>query len=181
MAHARYVTNPTVTETSLEFQTVLLLKIFFKFEDSYISRISAFFPEGWLQFFWSDRVLDSDNTRNWICEVYENACASILDPVPDCAAAVAALPVYETESVYLDGNTQGCRSIHAVFAETNPINHCAHISFTPLEDPSGRIKCQTSKGTPISNLFTEEELDRFARYTKRKGIDPDVGYVLTAA
>ncbi len=36
--------------------------------------------------------------------------------------------------------------------------HCPHLSFAPLEDEKGKIKCQTSRGRKPSDLFSPEEL-----------------------
>ena len=58
----------------------------------------------------------------------------------------------------LDGNTFGCRLLHASLATENS-DPCPRISFLPGEDRNGKIKFQKSKGVAASDLFTEFELD----------------------
>ena len=50
-----------------------------------------------------------------------------------------------------------CRKLHAVFAAENA-HHCAHLSFKPMADPEGKVKCQESAQIPVSDLFSDDEL-----------------------
>ena len=77
---------------------------------------------------------------------------------------------------YVDGKSQGSRALHGAFAATNPVNYCAHLSHTPLEDPKGNVKCQNSKGTLPSSLFTERELQMFKDFAISVGVDPVLGH-----
>ena len=61
---------------------------------------------------------------------------------------------------YIDGNSKGCRMLHNYFAKTNP-DHCPHISFEADEDVNGIVKCNQSKGTVLTDIFTEEQLGLF--------------------
>ena len=66
-----------------------------------------------------------------------------------------------------------------MFALSNT-NHCAHVSLTPLEDPSkGRIKCQVSEKIPVCELFDEWDLNILAEEAERGGIDPEIGFIET--
>jgi hypothetical protein len=83
----------------------------------------------------------------------------------NCLAKYNALPSYGTDDpdfplAYLDGNTQGCRVIHSVFARTNS-DHCPHISFEADEDINGLVKCNESKKVLPSDLFTQQQLGMF--------------------
>ena len=63
-----------------------------------------------------------------------------------------------------DGDSSSCRLLHSFLASINP-DHCAHISFLPMADPKGRVKCQVSHGIQPSSLLTSGELaalDAFA-------------------
>lgn len=57
------------------------------------------------------------------------------------------------------------QSLHAAFAETNPNNHCPHVSLIPFADP-GQIKCQTSANIAVEDLFTEADFDHLLRPTQ---------------
>ena len=68
---------------------------------------------------------------------------------------------------------QSCRKLHAVFAAENA-HHCAHLSFKPMADPKGRVKCQESAQVPVSALFSDDELATFADFAIGKlGFEPD--------
>jgi hypothetical protein len=67
------------------------------------------------------------------------------------------LPLNTGNLSYFDGNSQGCRALHAAFASRNSA-HCAHISFVPESDKNGNIKCQDSSGILISDLFEPQDL-----------------------
>ena len=67
---------------------------------------------------------------------------------------------------------QSCRKLHAVFAATND-EHCAHLSFKPMADPKGRVKCQVSAQVPVSDLFSDDELAKFASFVAEVGFEPD--------
>lgn len=97
--------------------------------------------------------------------------------VAGCQGELAVLPTF-SEGVYFDGNSMGCRALHAVLAETNPSKHCAHISFEPMEDPLGRIKCQESELTDPMDLFDEDDMSFYKKFCEDRGVDPLVGYAL---
>ena len=87
----------------------------------------------------------------------------------DCLAKYDALPPTNAQG-YLDDNTKGCRILHSVFAAKNK-NHCPHLSFIPQEDHHGIIKCQTSKGTKPSDLFSAFELEKIEEISHEWGFD----------
>lgn len=127
---------------------------------------------------------DSDNTRAFVCSVMSNQCAAYLPEgeSANCLERLLALP-YLTMSPVDDTvfsfqqNSQACRALHAAFAATNPEKHCAHISFQPLADPDGKVKCQANSG-PLyrhSDLFTEEEIASFEAFMVQQGFDPASG------
>eukprot|EP00494_Astrolonche_serrata_P028554 UN28821 len=142
-----------------------MYKLWFNLDTEKVEYVNAYFQEGTLNWFFS-YFLSTDNVRSFVCDVMENDCADVwaLQDVTtheECTSGLAALP--ETEDGYVDGNTQGCRALHAVFAQNNP-DHCAHISLVPAEDPKGRIKCQTSAGITAEDLWTEEDINWFIDY-----------------
>ena len=94
-----------------------------------------------------------------------NNCQEIYElngsPTEDeCISQLEALPLSSGTERYFDGNDQGCRYVHAVLAASNGA-HCPHISFVPVEDATGSIKCQTSKNIAVSDLVDETSLALF--------------------
>jgi hypothetical protein len=169
----------TTAAPSQPFQFVSATKIYLAFEERYIKRINVFFTDDFLRIYF-DVFLNSANTRQLVCGVASGVCASTLN-IPEnasnltCEEQLQTLPSTEGQ-YYFDGKSSGCRALHAVFAATNPVNHCAHLSFAPLADPHGNIKCQSSKGKLPSSLFTENELQMFRDFAASVGIDPVIGH-----
>ena len=60
----------------------------------------------------------------------------------------------------------------AVFAAKNS-NHCAHLSFKPMADPKGVVKCQESAQLQVSDLFSDDELANFETFVEEVGFEPD--------
>ena len=88
----------------------------------------------------------------------------------DCLETLNALPFADDGALtYIDGNTKGCRILHAVFAKTNP-DHCPHISFEADEDVNDLVKCNESKRTLPTDLFTEEQLGLFTYASNLLGL-----------
>jgi hypothetical protein len=171
---------PDTTDAPVETNQFLAgLKFYLAFEERYIKRINVFFTDDFLRIYF-DVFLNSANTRQYVCGIINGVCASTLD-IPEnvsnltCEEQLQTLPSTEGQ-YYFDGKSSGCRALHAVFAATNPLNHCAHLSFAPLADPHGNIKCQSSKGKLPSSLFTESELQMFQDFAVSVGIDPVIGH-----
>ena len=170
-----YTMNPNTTAAiPTAFQVVAGFKLYFDFKERYIKRINVYYTDDLLRVV-SDVILNSPNTRKFVCDVMNGPCANILNVTSNCEEQLLTLPSAEGEQYFIDGKSQGCRALHADFAAENP-DHCAHLSFTPLQDPNGSIKCQTSKGTLPSSLFTESELQTFKDFAESEGIDPELGH-----
>ena len=75
-----------------------------------------------------------------------------------CLKHLSNLPLAEDENRYVNGNSQGCRYLHAVFALTNPF-HCAHVSLIPAKDPKGNYICHWSADLSPDELFTQTDID----------------------
>ena len=167
--------NITAAGTPASFEVVTGVKLYFDLKERYIKRVHFYYTDDFFRVVFGV-FLNSANTSKYICGVMNGPCADIIDVPSDCEEQLLALPGTEGQQSFIDGKSQGCRSLHAVFASTNPDNHCAHLSFTPVEDPHGNIKCQTSKGTLASSLFTESELQTFKDFSESVGIDPEIGH-----
>jgi hypothetical protein len=71
-----------------------------------------------------------NNARQFVCDVMVDSCSN---PVDNCVEKLAALPIAEGPNLHFDGNSQGCRFVHASFAKHNE-KHCVHIAFEPTAD-----------------------------------------------
>ena len=174
----QFISNTTAAPLE-PFRLVAATKLYLDFEERYITRVNVFFTEDFLRIFF-DLILNSSKTRQFVCGIVNGVCASTLNRTANasnrtCEEQLQTFPSMD-EQYHFDGKSQGCRALHAVFAATNPENHCAHLSFIPLEDPLGKVKCQTSKGALPSSLFTERELQMIEDFARSVGIDPAIGH-----
>ena len=174
----QYVLNPIYTAAPPPFELVDMVRLYLHREERYFSRVNVFYTNDFLSLFFGV-ALNSEATRQYVCEqVMGGPCAAELNTTNTtvCISTLQELPTAQGTNQYIDGKSQGCRALHAVFAFANPKQHCAHLSFTPLADPSGNVKCQTSQGTSPSDLFTEADFSTFRRFAEKNGIDPDIGH-----
>jgi hypothetical protein len=172
--------NVSNTENVQPFNYVTMIKLFLDFEKGYVSRMNVFFTPDFLRIVFNV-ALNSPNTRRFLCkEVMAGTCARLLNETNTagnlCEATQQALPTTEGELRYFDGNSSGCRALHGVLALNDPTEHCPHLSFIPITDPLGRIKCQVSTRTLPTDLFSESDLKDFRTFARRQGIDPEIGH-----
>jgi hypothetical protein len=172
--------NVSNTENVQPFNYVTMIKLFLDFEKGYVSRMNVFFTPDFLRIVFNV-ALNSPNTRRFLCkEVMAGTCARLLNETNtagnQCEATQQALPTTEGELRYFDGNSSGCRALHGVLALNDPTEHCPHLSFIPITDPLGRIKCQVSTRTLPTDLFSESDFKDFRTFARRQGIDPEIGH-----
>lgn len=119
--------------------------------------------------------LDTDLVRDDICKLMENNCGDIYKynnlTQQTCQEKWDALPINE-EGALIDGNSKGCRIVHAAMAPLNE-KHCPHISFFPVEDFYGKVKCQESGMRSPLDVFTQWELDKFREAAAEHGLPRD--------
>jgi hypothetical protein len=160
-----------------------LLKLFFEptsYNSIAISKIYVYYPEEYLLWFFGS-LTNTDQTREYVCSVMKNSCPETwdlneLDSVDACTDRLEALDA-AGDSADVSGDTQGCRVLHSVFAETNP-SHCAHLSFVPQADPNGLFKCQESRLRTTSEMFDEDDLQVFADKKVAMKLDNDMAAVV---
>lgn len=174
MGHTRYETT-SETSVSKKFDVPVMLRLFVDFDDNYITRANVFFHEEYLKFIFGE-VLAGPRTHEFVCtQILDEACNDLRS---DCISELSSLPTVGTIAAEFDGNTQGCRAMHATFAANNPGTHCAHVSLTEKVDPNGKVLCQKSENIAVSSLFTKASLDIFEEFQKDNEVDPDIGFVL---
>jgi len=180
----RFWPNPETTNNEIvEFDAAYMGKIYFDLEENYVSRVHLHFPAGLLRFTFGE-LLNSDGTRQYVCDNLAGLCAPFLtedtSDVESCKTRMAALPV-ATGDLYVDGDSSGCRALHASFVNFYPTsaeNHCAHLSLSTTDkDPNGKIKCSVSKNVAESTLWTDKDMQFFSDFAKGQGMDPDVGFI----
>jgi len=171
MAFADVTPNPDTTNNEINaFSFAGMYNVELDYSREIVSTINLYFTDMFLSLFFHE-LLNSDATRQYVCSVMNGSCGLQAE---ECETTLAALPL--TTDGYVDGNSQGCRALHAVLATAN-LDHCAHLSFKPKEDPNGKIKCQESKGVLPQELFDSEDFASYEEFEVEVGIDPSVGYI----
>ena len=125
-----------------------------------------------------DILRNSPQTRRFICDqVIAGTCSGIVpaENHTNCIADLEKLPATTGDEFHFDGNSQGCRALHASFAPDNP-NHCAHVSLVPMAVVDGYIKCQKTPNVHPSELFTDYDFAYFDDFMIDHGVDPKYGY-----
>jgi hypothetical protein len=169
-----YVMDPNTTLAASEFSLSFMMKFYMDFKEKYITRINVFYTESFLDVFFNV-FLNTNQTREYVCSVLSGSCDGIVNTTASCEDDLALLPTIDDPGKRADGNTQGCRGIHVVFADTNP-KHCPHVSLTATPDHKGRIKCQSSANIQVDSLFTDRDVKKYQRFSRRHNIDPDLGH-----
>ena len=174
---ARYTGDEMMALKGPPSDAPVLVHYYYDPSENYIKKINVYYEVGFLDFYF-DKFLNTPQTRDFVCNVMDNVCGFDKDTASgDCPERLEALPTL-TNSSYVDGNSQGCRALHAVFADTNPTNHCPHLSFDPTPDPFGNVKCQKSKIMDPLDMFDQDAIAEFQVFSTENGIDPAVGYLL---
>lgn len=156
--------------------TVDVVKHFNPFTDDsglLVKRINGGFPDNFPFF----THFGGDNVTDYVCnDVLRDSCPDVYEAnglnEESCKATFEALPVASENNNFVDDNSRGCRILHSVFAETNE-QHCPHISFLPMEDEKGKIKCQVTDGVSNEDLFTPKELEFYRTTGINFGFSPD--------
>jgi hypothetical protein len=170
--------DPNTTNPIEPFDYIVMVKLFLDMKSRYFRKIHVYYTDDFLRVYFNV-ALNSDATRRYVCEqVMAGPCQSKLNitNVTACEATLSTLSSTEGTGNYIDGYSQGCRNLHAAFAATNPTLHCAHLSFSPLADPNGNIKCQTSAMAAPTSLFTESDFVAYQKEAEKYGIDPIKGH-----
>jgi hypothetical protein len=181
-----YLFDPDLTTALPDYISLSSMgKYYFNFRDRYFRRINIFYPVDALRVVF-DVALNSNRSRDYVCGIIHGPlCGPILaaanntnSTVTDCPQSLANLPVADGVDVHVDGQSQGCRALHSAFAATNAI-HCPHISFAPLADARGAIKCQHSNLKSPRELFADSDFRLFRDFLVKHHVDPVLGHNCT--
>ncbi|KAL7548241.1 hypothetical protein ACHAWF_011532, partial [Thalassiosira exigua] len=153
------------------------INMYYSIPNNNIAKIDAYYTPEYSNAFFS--VIDTPETRKFVCDVLASPpCADVLaendniSSVDDCVEELGEMVLAEGDLGYADGYSRSCRMLHAAFVVLNSA-HCPHISFVPVKDADGKIKCQTSKNILPSDLFADSELDDFERFCIENIGNPD--------
>jgi len=81
---------------------------------TYFLTMFIFFPDALLTFLF-DEATNTDVARDFICDtVLNDQCQDFVPADTNCTTKVEALPTSDQPGSYYDGNSHGCRIIHAV-------------------------------------------------------------------
>ena len=127
--------------------------------------VQVYYTEPFLEAFFTQ--LQTRQVNDFVCDVLLGpGCMAELGDQAErgltkhkCVKRLSRLPLSQGEDLWIDGNSKGCRYLHAEFALKNTF-HCAHVSLIPAEDPKGNTKCQTSAYLSPDKFFTQTEIDR---------------------
>ena len=165
-----YEMNAT-TAAAVTFNVTVMVKIFYDVHRAKIPTIYVYYDAEFLTYFFTD-VLGGSTTRDYVRWVLEGPCDTSSS---DFERRWAELPVVQGQDAAFDGNSQSCRALHAVFAATNPVGHCPHVTFQPDEDPDGEIKCIASSHLQPSAFFNDSDIEWFDAFKDAACVPPD-GY-----
>lgn len=151
-----YTLDPSLTERDTTVSIALLNAIFLDFDESYLSRVNIYYPKPFLRWYFGEQF-NTEAIRNFICsDVLRDACGIPFQG--SCRATLDTIP-FATGDAYVDGNSLGCRILHAAFAISNPEGHCAHVTLDPFDvDRLGGLRCSTSSRITPLDLFAAETI-----------------------
>ena len=168
---AEYRFKPSLANGTLRTNIGLVMKI--DPEEEKVTEVFVLFARKFLKDFFT--ALATPQVRSFICDTLEKCPDawkhSGLDTEPrgTCEARLAELPVAESDMLYVDGNSYGCRVLHGAFASKND-KHCPHISLEPMVDFKGKTKCSVSSFAAVRDLFDEEFIDGYLDFADDMGI-----------
>lgn len=167
----RHIMDPAFVVGNVSLDVPYLRKMFYNLRKQYATRLDIFLPEGYIKYFFGT-LLDSSKINNYICSILSDNCSSFVTPVNNCPLRLSTLPIYEGSISYVDGNSTGCRIIHASLAQIKPAIHCPHVSLDPTESSF----CKKSSNRTIEELFTNADMETYRKFAIANKIDPAKGY-----
>jgi hypothetical protein len=163
------------------YTTSFLIKYQYNITSGFANRANLYFTPEFISFFFGES-LQTENSMRSVCEIIENKCPDVHAANGNLTTEACIDRLFELPAVSpgnrADGLDRACRVMHSAFANVNPTDHCAHLSFEPMPDPKGRIKCQESLGIEVEDLFEQADLDWYTDFLKNETDLPDTGFVV---
>ena len=140
----------------MAWRSVRVTNLFYDPVGHYIAKTNLYFAQPFLNFFFNKNKTSSPETNEFICnDVLKESCGYDIGFTAACVNELNDLPV--ADDGYVTGNNQGCRALHAVFAQTNQF-HCPHVSLSNEDaDNNGSIK--RSNVTESGDINPEDLFD----------------------
>ena len=163
------------------FELAIMVQLLLNRDEMYIPAVHVHFPTTFIRPFMS--ALASPAGRRYVCRTMEESCPSTwaangFDSAAACVAELSTRNETDGPWAHFDADTQGCRLLHAVFANENS-DHCAHISLTPMADPNGVTKCHVSSGYSPMDMFSEDDMNQYESYAAKRGLPGGVKLLTT--
>jgi len=170
-----HIFNPAFSKGGA-FSGGVSMSLTFDMNANKITDIYAYVPKGVIHTWFDQTFTDSGVER--LCTITSDSCADVFEQngitsVEECKERMQSLDMVTGDN-YFDGESFACRLAHGIMAEHNP-DHCPHISFLPMEDKDGTIKCQESAGNLPTDVLSASKIANFETFMVRHGIDPTVG------
>jgi len=131
---------------------------------------------------------DSDLIAKDVCQEMQDQCPEVYQAnnfgsFDNCTSIMAMKPsatVNERGLATIDGDSLGCRNIHASMARQDPSGHCPHLSVVPMPDANNFFKCQKEGEFNLlpSDFFDESDLTMFEFMATSVGMDKTDQYRL---
>lgn len=156
----RLETNPEMAvEGTVVFAIFTLVE--FDYRQNVISTVHTGFKKDSVDLLFGV-ILNTEGVRNHICDVSGSSLCNETNvgmTHEQCMENLWELPAM-TNGDRLDGDSVGCRAIHAILSEWDS-RHCPHISFEPQADYQGKVKCQTTIGLQEEDLFDDNFMQEY--------------------
>lgn len=126
--------------------------------------------------------LKASATSSAACTVLASTCpyefavnnfANALDCTERMDGLLPGSTVSDVGLTTVDGNSTGCRHLHAALAAVRPETHCPHLSLIPMEDLDGKVKCNESANYDLRDFFSTEDFTLFRRTAEKGGLPSD--------
>eukprot|EP00931_Biecheleriopsis_adriatica_P103994 TRINITY_DN7875_c2_g1_i1.p1 TRINITY_DN7875_c2_g1~~TRINITY_DN7875_c2_g1_i1.p1 ORF type:complete len:981 (-),score=88.04 TRINITY_DN7875_c2_g1_i1:99-2981(-) len=172
-AAADLTADPSTTAAAYKFRATSMTRLEYAPLDAVISTLALYFPPDVTQWYY-ETMLDSDNTRKYVCKTLKDACPlqwknNSFQSIDECIQELAKLPIF-SNGMRFDGHDQACRATHAVYVYLGNDLHCPALSITPMPDALGQLQCQVSKNFSTSDFWSKLELDNFQAWLDSNGI-----------
>lgn len=147
----------------------MMVKITFNARKNKVQKYSMYSPPQYIRDLFKNG-LSGLRTDSFVCRTLRDSCSEVYKAngspsMNECMRMLRRLPML----------TKDYCVVHAVLAKSNPA-YCPYISFSPLADNKGKIKCQSSSMIPIGDGLSTFDMAMFNSFLASHDIDPDVGY-----
>ena len=190
IGHRRYVASSAYALTNA-LHVASMVTLTYHPATHKINSIFLFYEDNFLQYFFD--MVHTRKTAEYVCDMLQHTCPDAgvdtwkhneLQSKEDCVARYEKLNTFDDGPKIanskdlgggFDGNSASCRALHSVLTSIST-DHCAHLSFVPMADPNGNVKCQTSKRLHMTDYFDARDFENFNLFKKAADYPLDYGF-----